>query len=141
MKKLFIAAVLIAALGGALYYFSEMQKPQSASPGLKNVVIGIWQIDSVALSAKDSGNAIALFALSLNSNFLKYSYEFKEDGAIIKKLGDSTLAEKINYQFKDSAGIIITEDETFELMFTEKLKDGFVLMDKDSAAYYFKRKL
>jgi hypothetical protein len=52
MKKLFVAAVLIAALGGALYYFMEMRKPQSVNPVIKDEVIGTWKIDSVAVWAK-----------------------------------------------------------------------------------------
>ncbi len=145
MKKIILVAVLLAASGGALYYLlntKQLITPQNNS--IKQILLGEWKIDSVALSKKDSGNVIALFALALDSNFLNYTYDFKEDGAIIKKLGDSIYTEKNSYQLKDSATIVFTEDdsdsESFVFKLASKEKNGFVLMDKDSTNYYFKRK-
>lgn len=144
MKKIILVAVLLAASGGALYYLlntKQLITPQNNS--FKQILLGEWKIDSVALSKKNSGNAIALFALALDSNFLKYTYDFKQNGTITKKLGDSTLAKKHTYQLKDSATIVFTEgdsdSESFELKLSSKEKNGFVLMDKDSTNYYFKR--
>lgn len=144
MKKIILAVILLAAAGGAVYYFLTQKKagiPQQTS--FKQMLLGEWKIDSVALSKKDSGNAIALFALALDSNFLKYTYDFKEDGTIIKMLGDSTLAEKNSYQLKDSVTIVFTEEggtvESFELKLSANEKKWFVLMDKDSTNYYFKK--
>lgn len=144
MKKIILAVILLAAAGGAVYYFLSSKKasiPQQTS--FKQMLLGEWKIDSVALSKKDSGNAIALFALALDSNFLKYTYDFTEDGTIIKMLGDSTLSEKNSYQLKDSATIVFTEGdgaaESFELKLSAKDEKWFVLMDKDSTNYYFKK--
>ena len=144
MKKIILAVILLAAAGGAVYYFLSSKKadiPQQTS--FKQTLLGEWKIDSVALSKKDSGNAIALFALALDSNFSKYTYDFKEDGTIIKMLGDSTLAEKNSNQLKDSATIVFTEGdgtaESFEMKLSAKEKNWFVLMDKDSTNYYFKK--
>jgi hypothetical protein len=146
MKKIILVALLLATTGGALYYFLSTKKGNSNhQTSFQKTLLGEWKIDSVALSKKDSGNAIALFALSLDSNFLKYTYDFKDDGAIIKKLGDSIYTEKIGYQLKDSVTIVYKEgesaDESFELKLSSKEKNGFVLMDKDSTRYFFKRQI
>lgn len=144
MKKMLWIAILMAATGGALYYlFGMNEKDKAPGNSVQQTITGEWKIDSVAMSKKDSTKTIALLVLALDTNFTKYSYAVHEDGRIIKKLGDSTLAEKIRYQIKDSTGIVIHEDgdsTSFELKFTEKQKDGFVLMDKDSTVYFFKRK-
>lgn len=144
MKKIILAVILLAAAGGAVYYFLSSKRasvPQQTS--FKQMLLGEWKIDSVALSKNGSGNAIALFAMALDSNFLKHTYEFKDDGSIITKLGDSTLAEKNNYQLKDSVTIVFTEGngiaESFELKRSAKENEWFVLMDKDSTNYYFKK--
>lgn len=141
MKKLFIAAVLIAALGGALYYYFEMRKPQSNNPVFKDEVIGIWKIDSVAAGKKDSGVVFGLMVL--DSNYLHYTYTFAKDGGIEKRLGDSTINEKISYIVKDSTEFVFVEGDSTKENFSNKIvsfdKNNFTLMATDSTLLFFKR--
>jgi hypothetical protein len=142
MKQIILVVILLAATGGALYYLLQNKKTNEVQQTtFQQMLNGEWKIDSVALSKKDSGNVIALMALALDSNFLKYTYDFKENGGIVKKLGDSTLVDQLSYKMKDSATIILSEtgstDEVFELKLISTNKNRFALMDKDSTNYYF----
>lgn len=142
MKKLFIAAVLIAALGGALYYY-EMRKPQSNNPVFKDEVIGTWKIDSVAVGKKDSSVVFGLMVLALDSNYLHYTYTFAKDGGIEKRLGDSTINEKLSYIVKDSTEFVFVEGDSTKETFSNKIvsfnKNNFTLMATDSTLLFFKR--
>jgi len=143
MKKLFIAAVLIAALGGALYYYFEMRKPQSGNPVFKDELIGTWKIDSVAVGKKDSGVVFGLMVLALDSNYLHYTYTFAKDGGIEKRLGDSTINEKLSYIVKDSTEFVFVEGDSTKETFSNKIvsfdKNNFTLMATDSTLLFFKR--
>ena len=143
MKKLCIAALFIAALGGALYYFFEMKKPENTVPSFKETVIGSWKIDSVAVSKNDSGNVLGLMILAIDSNYLNYTYDFAADGSVNKKLGDS-LVEKLNYQISNAAQLtFITSDSTKEEFKNEVVsfdKEKFTLRASDSSLLFFKRK-
>lgn len=142
MKKIILAVIVIAAAGGALYYFLQNKKTgEVQQTSFEQMLKGEWKIDSVALSKKDSGNVIALMALAIDSNFLKYTYDFKDNGGIIQKLGDSTVTDRLSYKLKDSTAITITENgssaEMFDLRAVSKEKDRIALIDKDSTTYYF----
>lgn len=143
MKKLFIAAVLTAALGGALYYFFEMRKTPNSSPVFKETVIGSWKMDSVAVSKNDSGNVLGLMILAIDSNYLNYTYDFAADGTVDKKLGDS-LVEKLSWQSKDPAQLtFIASDSTKEVFQNTVVsfnKEKFTLRASDSTLLFFKRK-
>jgi hypothetical protein len=143
MKKLFISAVLTALLGGALYYYYEMRKPQSVNPVFKDEVIGTWKIDSVAVGKKDSGVVFGLLVLALDSNYMSYTYTFEKDGAIQKKLGDSTIKEKLSYIVKDSTEFVFVEGDSTKETFSNKIvsfgKNNFTLMATDSTLLFFKR--
>lgn len=141
MKQIILAVVLLAAAGGTLYFLFQKESPQPTS--FQQELMGEWQIDSVALSKKDSTKTLALLILALDSNFTKYSYELKEDVSIVKKLGDSILKEKISYRLKDSTAFIIKDEAgnlSYELKFIDRTTSDFILMDTDSTRYYFKRK-
>jgi hypothetical protein len=145
MKKILLVAILVAAAGGALYYFVEIKKhpvQQEVNPGL--IMKGLWQVDSVVLSKKNSSESMVMMVLSLDSNFKNYTYDVKDDSTILKKTGDSILAENIRYHLKDSTGIVITnggvDAQPVELTITTREKERIVLMDTDSSFYYFTRK-
>jgi hypothetical protein len=105
---------------------------------------GLWQVDSVVLSKKNSSESMVMMVLSLDSNFKNYTYDVKDDSSILKKTGDSILAENIRYHLKDSTGIVITnggvDAQPVELTITTREKERIVLMDTDSSFYHFTRK-
>lgn len=143
MKKLFIAAVLLAALGGALYYFMEMRPSKIESVSFKEHLIGTWWMDSVALSKKDSGNVLGLAVMLIDSNFLNYSYQFAKDGSVDKILRDSVI-EKFSYVLSDSSRLSFIAADSSREEFINTIvsfdKDQFTLRASDSSLLYFKRK-
>ena len=143
MKKLFIAALFIAALGGALYYFFEMKKTENTVTSFKETVIGSWKLDSVAVGKKDSGNVLGLVILAIDSNYLNYIYDFAADGSVNKKIGDS-LVEKLSYQISNTAQLtFVTSDSTKEEFKNDVVsfdKEKFTLRASDSSLLFFKRK-
>ncbi len=142
MKKLFIAAVLIAALGGALYYVTEMRTSKAASQSFSETVIGEWRMDSVAVSKNDSGNVLGLMILAIDSNYLNYTYQFAADGSVNKKLGDS-IAEQFKYIINDSAQLTFVATDSSKEEFKNTVisfdKQQFTLRASDSSLLYFKR--
>jgi hypothetical protein len=142
MKKLFMVAIVLAALGGALYYFFEMRKTKPAPVSFRENLIGTWKIDSVATSKKDSGNVLGLMIMALDSNYLNYTYKFTTDGSVEKNLGDS-LVEKLSYQMKDSAQITFVAGDSTKEEFNNAVvsfdKQQFTLLASDSSLLFFKR--
>ena len=93
MKKIILAAILLAAAGGAVYLFT--QRNQNIEPPLgisyKETIIGDWKIDSIT---SNDNNGIGLLFLSLDSNLTNYTFRFAEDGAIILE-GDSLIDKEL----------------------------------------------
>jgi hypothetical protein len=143
MKKILLVAILMAAAGGALYYFLETKKPKRVSNLLGDHISGTWKIDSVSLTPKDTGNVFGLFIMAIDSNYLKYTYTFSKDGSIEKKLGDSTIPEKINYVMKDSSQLVFIAGDSTKEEFSNKIisfnNNQFTVLATDSSILYFKR--
>lgn len=142
MNKIILAAILLAALGGALYYYLQQSKtPDSSSTAYQQTIIGEWKIDSVAAS-KTPGN-IAMLAMALDTNLMKYQFNFQKDGSITQLLGDSIVPVKRSYEWKDSAHLVFKEGETLsEIQPVQVLsfsKEQFSIMSTDSSVLYFKK--
>jgi hypothetical protein len=142
MKKLFIAAVLMAALGGALYYYFEMRSSKPSPVSFKEQLTGTWKIDSVALSSKDSGNVIGLMIMALDSNYLNYTYTFAKDDVVEKKLDDSVV-EKLNYKLHDPVQLTFIAADSSKEEFNNTIvsfdSQQFTLRASDSTLLFFKR--
>lgn len=142
MKKLFMVAIVLAALGGALYYLFEMRQSKPTTDSFQENLLGNWKIDSVALRTKDSGNVPGLMFMALDTNFLNYTYKFTTDGSVEKNLGDS-LVEKLNYQMKDSVQLTFVASDSTKEEFNNRVvsfdKQQFTLLASDSSLLFFKR--
>lgn len=137
-----MVAIVLAALGGALYYLFEMRKSTPATVSFRDNLIGTWKIDSVALSQNDSGNVLGLTILALDSNYLKYTYQFDKEGFVVKNLADTTV-EKLNYQLKDSTHLTFiagdSTNEEFHNTIVSFDAGQFTLLASDSSLLFFKR--
>jgi hypothetical protein len=141
MKKIILVAILLAAVGGALYYYFQTKKPVAqTTTSYQQNIIGEWAIDSV--SAGDSGS-IGLLMVSLDTNFTKYRFQFKEDGSITQLLNDSVLPLKRTYEWKDSVHLAIHEGDSLAeqqpVQVLALTTDAFTIMHKDSSVFYFKK--
>jgi hypothetical protein len=143
MKKLFVVAIILAALGGALYYYFEMRTSKPSPVSFQEQLIGTWKMDSVALGDKDSGNVIGLMILALDSNYLNYTYTFATDDVVEKKLGDS-IVEKLNYKLQDSVRLTFIATDSTKEEFNNTIisfdKQQLILRASDSSLLFFKRK-
>ncbi len=140
MKKIILAAILLAALGGALYYYQQTTKTSvPSSTAYQQTIIGEWKIDSVA-SPKPADNIVLL---AMDTNFLKYHFQFKEDGSITQLLGDSIVPVKLGYEWKDSANLVFKEGDSLSeknpVQILTLRKEQFSIMSADSSVFYFKK--
>ncbi|MEJ8818869.1 hypothetical protein [Lacibacter sp. H407] len=141
MKKIILAVIVLAAAGGALYYYYQTKKPAvQTTTSYQQNIIGEWMIDSVA--AGDSGS-IGLLMLSLDTNFTRYRFQFKEDGSITQLLNDTVLPLKRTYEWKDSVHLAINEGDSLtdqqSVQVLALTTDAFTIMHKDSSVFYFKK--
>ena len=139
MNKLFIGLLIVAA-GAGVFFFLRSKKQSSENSIQKELVIGKWKMESVQ-AGKDSSKSFLVDIMgSVDSNLLKYSYEFTKDGNIIRSLGDSVTKDSSRYEwnkkqfvwkdnYADSTG---TELNIFKLN-----KDSLQLQSNDSTIVLF----
>jgi hypothetical protein len=142
MKKIILAVILLAALGGALYYYLQTTKTSVPSTtAYQQTIIGEWKIDSVA--AQKTTDNIALLAMAMDTNFVNYRFQFKEDGSITQFLGDSIVPVKRGYEWKDSAHLVFSEGDSLSeknpVQVLSLTKEQFSIMSADSSVFYFKK--
>ena len=143
MKKLFIGLLVIAA-GATAFFLILNKKNEPTRIVQKEWVIGQWKLDTLSVQPNDStsGQMIALVA-ALDSNFLKYRYDVRQDGSIIQSLNDSIPADTSYYDWGKKDELLIKEsarDSTIELFTVTKLTiDSLLLLSKDSTAFLFTR--
>jgi hypothetical protein len=134
MKKLFIGLLVIAAGAGAFYYFNQKSgdKPEMSSLN-KELIIGKWKTDAVM--ANDSG-------------FNKYSYNFQNEGTILRSLNDSANADTMHYEWSKTNDLVWSEwtpsekekasDSTPTIYSVIKLtQDSLQVQSKDSIKVLF----
>ena len=141
MKKIILAVILVAAIGGAAYWLLQKKK-QNAVIGFKQEqIIGKWKLDSILPKNDSAGLLIALIG-TIDSNLLKYSYDFQEDGKVLHLLKDSVLIDTATYYWTSKKDLILKEqgESIGDSLNVEKLdKESLVLRSKDSTTIYFKK--
>lgn len=143
MKKIILAVILLAAVGGAVYLYSQRNRniEPSLQTSYKETIIGDWKIDSIT---PNDNSGIGLLLLSLDSNLTNYTFRFAEDGALTQLLNDSILPQRSKYEWKDSSQLVILEGDSLtdkELMQVVTLTtDQLDLRSADSAVIHFRKK-
>jgi hypothetical protein len=143
MKKLFFGLLVIAAAGAAFFLLQKTHKPITDNNIQKEWILGKWKLNSLQ-PCKDSNSAstLALIAM-LDSNLLKYQYEFTKEGSILLSLGDSLSADSSRYEWNRENQLVWKEnrnDSTGDILKIALLnKDSLLLQSKDSALLLFTR--
>lgn len=139
-----MAVLLIAAIGAGVYFlFFSKKKSAGENEIQKELVIGKWNMDSLAATKDSASFALLLFAM--DSNARKQVYDFQTSGQVLVSLPGDSLAKQDTSSFawgkanelfwKENA-----RDTVTELMTVVKLnKDSLVLLSKDSTLVYFRR--
>ncbi len=141
MKKTILAVILVAAIGGAAYWLLQKKK-QNAVIGFKQEqIIGKWKLDSLA-QGKDSASLFVGIMGMIDSNIMKYDYDFRKEGIVVKFLKDTVQKDTTHYELKKANQLIWKEqgDSTGQsLAITTLNTDSLVLKTKDSTIIYFKK--
>lgn len=141
MKKTILAVILVAAVGGAAYYLLQKKKQNAVSNFKQEQIIGKWNLDSIT-EGKDSASLFVGIMGMIDSNIMKYDYDFRKEGIIVKLLKDSVQKDTTQYEWTKDNQLIWKEqgDSTGQaLAITTLNTDSLVLKTKDSTTIYFKK--
>ena len=143
MKSIIMAVLLIAAVGAGVYFlFLNKKKNIIAGNQIqKELIVGKWKLDSLSQS-KDQGKLFTALAPMIDSNFKNYSYQFKQDGKILRLIKDSVQRDTTTYEWtKEHQLVFKPQNDSLGTTFTvSKLnQDSLVLLSKDSSIAYFTR--
>jgi len=141
MKKIILAVILVAAAGGITYYLLQKKKQNITQQFKQEQIIGKWKLDSLSATNDSSLVIIALIG-TLDSNFLKYHYDFRKEGIVVRSLDDSVQKDTARYEWTKEKQLLWKEqgDSTGNpVIVTTLTKDSLVLKAKDSTTYYFKK--
>lgn len=143
MKKIFIAAILLAAAGSGLYYYRQLQKINPLSYQQK-LIVGNWITDSPAGEFKDSSmQNLTGLASTPRNNLFGYQWQFKDEGKIYRKMKENITTDTLVYAWEGNGTILIKENNTDSAEKRVKilLLDSIhlALQTEDSTCLYFKR--
>ncbi|HEX7903171.1 MAG TPA: hypothetical protein VF487_04760 [Chitinophagaceae bacterium] len=141
MKKLFIGLFIIAAGVAIFFYLRKKDKPTVASDIKKEWIVGQWKIESVH-SGKDAANNFMVGIMGLvDSNSMKYHYEFTKQGNILRSLGDYVSKDTSLYEWNKSNQLVWKQDKmdsTGSILTVATLnKDSLQLQTVDSTIFLF----
>lgn len=138
MKKVFIGLLIIAA-GAGTYYFLQKKKTENANTIQKELLTGKWKFKSVV--SNDSSYNLPGLLIALDSNLMKYRYDFKADGNIITSVADSVKADTSHYEWIKKDQLVLKEkltDSTGQTFTVTKLTiDSLLLQSIDSTLLVF----
>ena len=141
MNKFILGLLLIAAVAGT-FFVLQKQKTNTTVGINKELIFGKWKIKSYD-ARSDSSNALFVGMMALiDSNTLKYSYEFTKDGKILRFLGDTASKDTSLFEWKGNMLLWKEEkeDTVGEQMLVNKLiKDTLLLQCDDSTQISFIR--
>ena len=141
MNKFILGLLLIAAVAGT-FLVLQKQKTNTTVGINKELIFGKWKIKSYD-ARSDSSNALFVGMMALiDSNTLKYSYEFTKDGKILRFLGDTASKDTSLFEWKGNMLLWKEEkeDTVGEQMLVNKLiKDTLLLQCDDSTQISFIR--
>jgi hypothetical protein len=99
MNKLLIGLLIIAAGVGAFFYFRNKKQSSTENSIQKELLVGKWKMESIQ-TGKDSSNSFLVGMMgTVDSNLLKYGYEFTKDGNIFRSIGDSITKDSSRYEW------------------------------------------
>jgi hypothetical protein len=141
MKKLFFGLLIIAAGAGAFFYFKNKKQIIAASPDQKELILGKWKMNSIQTPMDSSSSFMVGIMGMVDTNLMKYDYEFTKDGNIRRSLGDSLTKDSSRYEWNATDQLVWKDypsDTTGELLkITRLTTDSLQLQSPDSAIIIF----
>lgn len=141
MKKLFFGLLIIAAGAGAFFYFKNKKLTIAKSPDQKELILGKWKMNSIQTPEDSNSNFLVGIMGMIDSNLMKYEYEFTKDGNIHRSFGDSLTKDGSRYEW-DSKDQLVWKDypsdttgETFKIV--QLTEDSLKVETADSALILF----
>lgn len=142
MKSIIMAVLLVAAVGAGVYFLFLKKKNGIAGNDIqKELIIGKWKLDSLSQS-KDAPKLIGGLVTIPDTNLTNYSYQFRQDGKILRLLRDSVQKDTSTYEWTKEQQLVFRQqdDSTATKFMVSKLnQDSLVLLSKDSSIAYFTR--
>ena len=140
MKKVFIGLLIVAAGAGA-FYFLQKKKTEKSNTIQKELLTGKWKFDFLK-EGKDSSHSFMVGIMGMvDSNTLKYHYEFTNDGHIFRSLNDSITKDSSRYEWNKENKLVWKEDKTDTagsiLKVTKLSKDSLQIQSMDSTTVLF----
>lgn len=99
MKKLFFGLLIAAAGAGAFFYIKNKKQIVEPSPDQKVLILGKWKMNSIQTPADSNSNILVGIMGMVDSNLMKYDYEFTKEGNIRRSLGDSLTKDSSRYEW------------------------------------------
>ncbi len=131
MNKLFIGLLIVAAGAGVFFFLRKKKNTTTANAINKEWIIGKWKAGA--------GN---------DPVFSQYSYDFLEDGNIVRSLNDSAKADTSRYEWNKNNELVwsqwtpaekeTTVDSIGKVFTVVKLtQESLQMLSKDSASILF----
>jgi hypothetical protein len=141
MKSIFIVLLIAAVGAGVYFYFSKKQ--QGNSYNSKELILGKWKMDSLVAAMKpvpllkSNGNSTR----ADDSSMKNFEFEFRKDSLVIQTF-DKAIRDTSHYAFADEKRLLVwhrRDSVKSKFLIANIDSDNMTLLDKDSAAFYFRR--
>jgi len=141
MKKLFIGLLIVAAGAAIFFLLPKKDKPIPANNFQREQIIGKWKLDSLHFLSESKDKLMPGIMGMVDSNLVKYQYEFTKDGSIAFSLGDSIIKDSSRYEWDKERQLIWKEHpgDTSGNIFKVSLlnNDSLTLQSNDSSFLSF----
>jgi len=125
MNKLIIGLLVVAA-GTGVFFLLRKKKDPAANSINKGWIVGKWKTGAV---------------MANDTNFSKYSFDFQENGNVIRSLNDSVKADTSHYEWNKANELVWKEkaaDSTGKIYTVLKLTaDSLQVRATDSSTVLF----
>ena len=143
MKSIIMAVLLIAAVGAGVYFlFLNKKKTEIAGNEIqKELIVGKWKLDSLS-QIEGQVKLLAGLVKVIDSNFANYTYQFQQDGKVLRLFKDSVQKNDSRFEWtKDDQLLFKQEADSLGTSFTvSKLsKDSLILQSKHSTTAFFSK--
>jgi hypothetical protein len=143
MNKLLIGLLVVAVGAGAYFFLLKKEKPVADNEFKKEWIVGKWKMDALQ-PGKDSTTSFMVGIMALvDSNTMKYQYEFTREGTILHLLGDSVTKDTSHYVWNKEKQLVWKEDPSDSigsvLQVLKLNKDSLQFQGTDSTVVLFSK--
>jgi len=143
MNKLLIGLLVVAVGAGVYFLLLKKDKPIADNEFKKEWIVGKWKMDALQ-PGKDSSTSFMVGIMGLvDSNMMKYHYEFTKEGTVLRLLGDLVTKDTTHYEWNKNKQLVWKEDPTDSigsiLQVVKLNKDSLQVQSSDSAVVLFSK--